>query len=318
MDVRLVTRFVTPPRLAAAVTAALMLATLPASAATFTVTTTADSGAGTLRQALEDANATLGADTIVFNIPQEECDIFDGICEIEVTTDLPEITGGLIVDGTTQPRYGLAPDNVCATATAPLRPRVEITGTVDHLFRVTSADLVTIRGLALGRASYPIRAESGGRVTVQCNLFGRSIDGDTRFGFTSAVCIGCFGTTPNPAIIGTNGDGANDVGERNVFVAGAIGVSLEAGTGSVVAGNLFGVQPDGVTADAVGTGVYIRESARENVVGTDADGTSDTLERNLFAYADRGCGSPPGTAPATATGWSATGSGSTPTASRPG
>ena len=31
---------------------------------------------------------------------------------------------------------------------------------------------------------------------------------------------------------GTNGDGANDVGERNVFVAGAIGVSLEAGTGS--------------------------------------------------------------------------------------
>ena len=35
---------------------------------TFTVTSTADSGAGSLRQAILDANATPGADTIAFNI----------------------------------------------------------------------------------------------------------------------------------------------------------------------------------------------------------------------------------------------------------
>ncbi|HQU82429.1 MAG TPA: hypothetical protein PKY59_04865, partial [Pyrinomonadaceae bacterium] len=39
------------------------------SAATFTVTNTADSGAGSLRQAVADANATPAADTINFNIP---------------------------------------------------------------------------------------------------------------------------------------------------------------------------------------------------------------------------------------------------------
>ena len=37
-------------------------------AATFTVTNTADSGAGSLRQAILDANATAGADVIEFNI----------------------------------------------------------------------------------------------------------------------------------------------------------------------------------------------------------------------------------------------------------
>ena len=40
-----------------------------AMAATFTVTNTDDTGAGSLRQAILDANATPGVDTIAFNIP---------------------------------------------------------------------------------------------------------------------------------------------------------------------------------------------------------------------------------------------------------
>ncbi len=47
----------------------LGLASLAAVAATFTVTTAADSGAGSLRQAILDANANAGADTIAFDIP---------------------------------------------------------------------------------------------------------------------------------------------------------------------------------------------------------------------------------------------------------
>ena len=50
---------------------ALLLAANPnqlAHAATFTVTKTNDSGAGSLRQAILDANANPGLDTIAFNI----------------------------------------------------------------------------------------------------------------------------------------------------------------------------------------------------------------------------------------------------------
>ncbi len=44
----------------------LTIYSLPAGAATFTVTSLNDSGPGSLRQAVLDANATLGADTIAF------------------------------------------------------------------------------------------------------------------------------------------------------------------------------------------------------------------------------------------------------------
>ena len=50
-------------------TALFGLVALAATAATYTVTTTADSGAGSLRQAILDANANAGADTIAFDIP---------------------------------------------------------------------------------------------------------------------------------------------------------------------------------------------------------------------------------------------------------
>lgn len=49
------------------VTFALMLSAVTAEAATFTVTNTNDSGAGSLRQAVLDANAAVGTDTIVFD-----------------------------------------------------------------------------------------------------------------------------------------------------------------------------------------------------------------------------------------------------------
>ena len=72
----------------------------PARAATYTVTTNADAGAGSLRQAVLDANATADNDTIVFNIPSGSC--LGGVCTITLTTT--EITvdnnGTLTIQGT--------------------------------------------------------------------------------------------------------------------------------------------------------------------------------------------------------------------------
>ena len=64
-----------------------MLAATSLSAATYTVTNTADSGAGSLRQAIIDANGTPGvADTIAFNIPGA------GAHTITPASPLPTIT----------------------------------------------------------------------------------------------------------------------------------------------------------------------------------------------------------------------------------
>ncbi|MEJ5277158.1 MAG: right-handed parallel beta-helix repeat-containing protein [Thermogemmata sp.] len=84
----------------AQLTAALLVCTATAavSAATFTVTTTADNGPGTLRWAIEQANATPGFDTIAFNIPVAPY-------TLQPLTPLPPITDPVAIDGTTQPGF---------------------------------------------------------------------------------------------------------------------------------------------------------------------------------------------------------------------
>src|SRR4051812_45515636 len=62
---------------------------------TFTVTNTNFSGVGSLRQAIADANANPGLDTIVFNIPGS------GVQTISFTSSAT-ITDPVIIDGTTQ------------------------------------------------------------------------------------------------------------------------------------------------------------------------------------------------------------------------
>src|ERR1700745_497126 len=75
----------------------LVIAVGSSGAATFTVTNTNDSGAGSLRQAIINANNTAGADTITFNISGA------GVHTITPLTVLPMITGTVTIDGYSQP-----------------------------------------------------------------------------------------------------------------------------------------------------------------------------------------------------------------------
>src|SRR5436305_7946305 len=90
----------------------LSFAPAAAFAITFTVSRTADSGAGSLRAAINNANAqpNISAeqpDVIAFNIPGA------GVHRIAPLTDLPAITDPVVIDGYTQP--GTSP-NTQATA----------------------------------------------------------------------------------------------------------------------------------------------------------------------------------------------------------
>jgi hypothetical protein len=90
-----------------------------APAATFTVTNTNDAGAGSLRQAITDANAAAGADTIEFNISGAGCD-GAGVCTIALASQLPSVFGLTTIDGYTQP--GSSP-NTNASAPSTRRSR---------------------------------------------------------------------------------------------------------------------------------------------------------------------------------------------------
>lgn len=69
----------------------------------FVVINTNDSGAGSLRQAIIDANNSAGADTISFNIPGA------GTRTIILQSVLPVVTGAVTIDGATQPGFSGSP-----------------------------------------------------------------------------------------------------------------------------------------------------------------------------------------------------------------
>ena len=71
-------------------------------ASTFVVTNTDDSGPGSLRQAILDANANAGSDLITFNIGS-------GLKTITPASKLPDITDPVVIDGTTQPGFSGSP-----------------------------------------------------------------------------------------------------------------------------------------------------------------------------------------------------------------
>src|SRR5262245_21005637 len=80
----------------------ISLAGFRVSAATFTVINTNVTGAGSLQQAIFDANTNAGTDTITFSI-------LSGGLTISSTNALPAIVEPVTIDGTTQPGFSSAP-----------------------------------------------------------------------------------------------------------------------------------------------------------------------------------------------------------------
>src|SRR5687767_7665888 len=104
---------------------------------TYTVVNVNDAGAGSLRQAILDANANPGLDTIAFAIASGPQTI------APAGADLPPVTDPVVIDGTTQPGYAG-------------KPLIEINGAgagvIAHGLRLW-ADDSTVRGLVLNRFS---------------------------------------------------------------------------------------------------------------------------------------------------------------------
>ena len=110
-------------------------------AATYTVTNTNDSGAGSLRQAITDANASAGLDTIAFNIPGS------GVHTITPGSVLPTITDPVVIDGYSQP--GSSPNTLAVGDDAVLQ--IELDGNGAGYYGLTiSGGGSTIKGLVIG------------------------------------------------------------------------------------------------------------------------------------------------------------------------
>ena len=110
----------------------------------FVVNTTADSGPGSLRQAILDSDTvTGGGNTIDFTIPGQ------GVHSIALDSPLPAVTSTVVIDGTSQPGYTGAPL---------IQLNVQDAGTTDGL-SITGSD-VTLRGLMTDGFSFGSSTDS--------------------------------------------------------------------------------------------------------------------------------------------------------------
>ena len=184
--------------------AVLSLSAASLAATTFTVVNTDDSGPGSLRQALTDAQTCAGGPhTIAFDVPAGS--LTGGVAIIAPLTILPPITcAGTTIDGTTQTAnggntndvglgtggtVGTGPDGRTGTGDEPALPvlngpEVELDGSAlpDRILEIT-ADSVTVRGLSLhggglfsglGMGSGNIQVLSGSGALIEGNVLGAS------------------------------------------------------------------------------------------------------------------------------------------------
>ncbi|NDJ61663.1 MAG: hypothetical protein GYB67_11095, partial [Chloroflexi bacterium] len=207
-----------------------------ASAATFTVTTTADSGVGSLRQAILDANGAPGTDTIAFNIPGT------GPQTIAPLSALPAISEALIIDGWSQPGWNGIPLIELSGVNAPT--------TADGL--TLTAGPATVRGLTINRFNVGIQINSDANIIIGCYI-GTDVTGAIALANRDGGII-VEGARDN--VIG--GPSTND---RNLISgnlnAGVIVQGDETATNNQILGNFIGTDVSGNNPLGNATGVRL-------------------------------------------------------------
>jgi titin len=233
------------------------------------VTSTADTGAGTLRHAISQANATAGRDSIYFAIPGP------GPHTIQPHSSLDAIFDQVLIDGYSQPGAIPATDSCSAVL------RIEVDGTYINdgsfgMLRVVS-DSCLIRGVTINRF-----AESGIQIvpnggTARHNVIegcylGTDIEGTRPLGNAFAGVEVYFADS--------NLVGGIESSSRNVISGNAWGVFIWGGYDNVVIGNLIGTDALGV--DDLGnsySGVAL-SIAWENTIGGSCDGSRNVISGN--------------------------------------
>jgi hypothetical protein len=242
---------------------------LTAPQATFTVTDTSNSGPGSLRQAILDANANPGADLIAFNIGG------GGAQTISPLTPLPTVTSPVTIDGTTQPGFSGAPIIVLSGTNAGLG------ADVDGL-KITAGSSV-IRGLVINRFrgdGIELSASGGNRIEsnyISTDATGSLAEGNQGYGVRVRCADNIIGGTAAAARNVISGDG-------RAIDGGGVGIIGSGATSNQVMGNFIGSDPAGTKAlgNGIGrSGVDIAEGARNNNVGGTATGARNLISANF-------------------------------------
>lgn len=226
--------------------------TLPS---TFLVTNTLDSNAGSLRQAIIDANGSPNLDSqpdiINFDIPGS------GTHSIALTSPLPAVTDAVSINGWSQPGFGGTPIIELNGADA---------GSANGL-TITAPD-TTIRGLVINRfSSTGISVGATSNTWIYGNYIG--LDSTGTVGRGNSTGVGLLHATG--VLIGSNGDGVNDLLERNVIAGnGFDGLDIRRSSDITIRGNYLGTGYSGTEAISTGSADYPNGNGNADIYATES------------------------------------------------
>jgi hypothetical protein len=256
--------------------------TITVSPKTFIVTNTNNSGPGSLRQALLDANLSDSAppDTIEFDIPAADVSA-SGTFTISPLSALPVITHPTIIDGYTQPGS--------SSNTLALGDDAKILIQLDGLSSFFSDGLViaaggsTVQGLAITDFNNGIHLTGGGDDLITGNFIGTDPSGTAAFeGNNNGVEID---NSANNTVGGTS-PAARNVISGNIF---GFGIQIFNGsTGNLVQGNYIGTDATGLHALGNFFGIFLEDAPFTTIGGTAAGAGNVISASSLFGINSQG------------------------------
>ena len=228
---------------------------------TYTVTNTNDSGAGSLRNAIQLANSHPGLNTITFAIGG------GGPATINLLSALPVISNSAIIDGTSQSGYAGAPLIVLNGAAA---------GVGTNALTI-SAGGSTVKGLDIENFSgFGIDLPNGGNNTIEGDYIGTDISGSIAEPNSSGGIY--IDNSANNTVGGTAAS------LRNVISGNAgdgIDVFGPSSTNNTILGNYIGTNAAGTAALAnSGCGIYVFAGATSTVIGGVAANAGNVVSGN--------------------------------------
>ncbi len=249
---------------------------------TFTVTSTADSGAGSLRQAILDANASVGADTIGFAI------VGSGLHTIAPASALPLITGPVTIDGYTQSGASANTNAPDQATNAVLQIEIDGTNTglgsdAAVLYFAPGSGGSAVQGLVINRGHYAgIRLSGVAGMVIAGNFIGTDPTGTVAHGNTNFGILGNNG--PSNVTVGGTTPAARNLISANGTAGIDFGSAGLGGSGHLIQGNLIGTDASG--GNALGgeqVGVEIDNASSSNItIGGTTAASRNVISGNLL------------------------------------
>ena len=240
----------------------------------------------TLRAAIQQANNSIGANAIHFNIPGS------GPHTIQPTSSLPNIIDSITIDGYTQPGASSNTNNVGQGSNAILM--IELDGSLAGSAGIglqVSTDMNTIKGLVINRFNVSgITLDGVNAINnyIEGNFIGTDVSG--------TIALGNGNNTDNSRAIHLNNTASNNTiggtspASRNV-ISGNLGhgIFIAGGSNNAVQGNLLGVDTTGTTA--IGNtlnGIVV--FGQDNLIGGTVSGAQNVISGNGVGVTISGAG----------------------------